>query len=94
MGIKCKRVLVTWNDAHGDPMQQVWTAADLTEHKPVVVQTIGYLYKQDEIGVTLFQELIEDETVSFRGKTFIPTGMIVKIETLNISRPKKQKGGE
>lgn len=82
--------MVTWNDAHGDPMQQVWTSEELQSHKPIVVETIGWLYQEDDIGVTLFQEVIHDDTLSFRGKTFIPRGMIVSIETLTISRKKKK----
>lgn len=87
--MKLKRVVVTWNDAHGDPVRQVWTSEELTNHQPIVVKTLGWLYKEDEVGVTLFTELIEDETLSFRSKTFIPRGMIVSIDTLVVASKKK-----
>jgi predicted dinucleotide-utilizing enzyme len=88
--MKLKKVLVIWNDAHGDPMRQIWTSEELTQHKPVVVFTIGFLYKEDEVGVTLFTEMIEDDATSFRGKMFIPKGMIVSMDTLTVSRKRKK----
>jgi hypothetical protein len=88
--VKLKRVLVTWTDAFGDAMQQTWTTEELTSHAPIIVKTVGWLYKEDDIGVTLFTDFIEDDTPSFRGKTFIPKGMIVSVDTLIVSRKKSK----
>lgn len=86
--MKLKRILVHWLDASGDLTKQVWSG-DEVKHEPLHVYTLGYLWKEDDIGVTMFTEYIEDDEVSFRGRMFIPKGMIVEVSTLNVSKTKK-----
>ena len=89
--MKLRRVVVTWNDAYGDAMQQVW-AGDELNHRPVVVQSVGFLIREDEIGVTIFQDYIDDSgEPAFRGKQFIPRGMVISVQTLQASRTKKNR---
>lgn len=86
--MKLKRVSVSWGDAFGDAMQQTWTVEEIASHAPLVVQTVGWLYKEDEIGVTLFTDFIDGDAPSFRGKTFIPRGMIISIDILTARKKK------
>jgi hypothetical protein len=69
-----KLVTVQWNDAHAtsDPV----TVADL-DHDPLLVTTAGWLLRDDEKGITLANErYVVGGVEYFRGKTFIPRGMI------------------
>ena len=82
-----KLVKVTWNDAHAS----VATLYEVHEipHQATVVQTYGLLLRQDDSGVSLANELCSGET--YRGVTFIPAGMIVKVEELKLTKPRKPK---
>jgi hypothetical protein len=43
-------------------------------HKPTLVTTIGWLMRQDDVGITLCNEHYDK---SFRGRTFIPAAMVL-----------------
>jgi hypothetical protein len=83
-------VVVEWDDAW-----QSETPATLAHfvHKPERITTIGWLMKNDEIGVQLANEFY-DET--YRGRTFIPRAMVVKVTAFRLSkqRVKKEKPSE
>lgn len=71
-----KIVEVTWRDAHAD--NEVQKPEDVDEaHKPHMVRSVGYLYLNDKIGVTLVRDIDEDGALD--GRLFIPRGMIEKI---------------
>jgi hypothetical protein len=75
--------LVTWHDAHGDATQTVWELAQ-AEHSPLVVETLGWVTRDDDVGVTMFQERIDqhDGTFTWRARGFIPRGMVVSVVPL------------
>ena len=83
-------IACTWLDAWGD------TAGDATpenvheKHKPAIMQTVGWLLRDDEIGVSIFCER-DTEFESYRGRTFIPRGMIQLIEDFPPKRKYKKK---
>ncbi len=81
--------LIEWHDAHGDATQQVWNL-ESAEHLPLVIKTLGWVTQNDKVGVTAFTERIDnaDGTFSWRGRGFIPRGMIVKVTALGVSRKK------
>lgn len=69
-------VMVTWSDAHG---HDGYYDAD-ADHKPVKMFTIGWLVKEDASGISLACERHKEGRVwRYRGGTFIPAGMIVKV---------------
>ena len=75
-------VLVTWNDAHAEATECFDKAK---HHTPAVITTVGWLQIRDKVGVSLANERSSDDHggYDYRGVTFIPTGMVVKIERLS-----------
>jgi hypothetical protein len=86
--------LVTWLDAHGDAAQQVWDLSSL-DHRPLVMETLGWVVREDATGVTLFTERVSnsDGTFSWRGRGFIPAGMLVSVHRVEIPKRRLPKGG-
>lgn len=78
-------VKVVWLDAHGSAA----IAYELHEipHKAIEVASYGLLLRQDDIGVSIASERCGDST--YRGYTFMPAGMIVKVEPVKRTRKKK-----
>ena len=73
-------VTVTWHDAQANATREYAKARD---HAPVVMYTVGWLMDDDEIGVSVCCERFhEDGQWSYRGHTFVPKGMVVKIEPI------------
>lgn len=81
-------VKVTWNDAHGSAAN---VAYDLDEipHCPIEVVSYGLLLKDDEVGVSIASEACD--TTTFRGYSFIPRQMVVKVEAVKPPRRKRLK---
>jgi hypothetical protein len=68
-----KVVGVSWNDAHFNTDE---VDGSDTTHRPWVYVSVGILVKSDVNGVTLAQD--EGEDGKYRGRTFIPRGMIIE----------------
>lgn len=64
---------VIWDDAHGNGGD---VSADDFHHAPWQYLTVGVLLQDDEVGVSLAQDLGEDG--NYRGSAFIPAAMVVK----------------
>jgi hypothetical protein len=80
----CQRalVLVRWEDADSSSTRVLTEAGD-EYHKPVIMETVGWLLKNDPRGVSVVCEAFLDEGVrSYRGHTFIPRGMVLAVRTL------------
>ena len=83
-------VKVVWHDAHAAQGSAMYAEHEIP-HKALVVTTIGWLLRQDAEGVSVANEYCEDAT--FRGYTFIPSGMIQTVgAVLRAPRPRKPKG--
>lgn len=90
MTSKRQMVVVVWDDAHGDAQKVV--GEDDLPHKPVVMKTIGWLLKDDEVGVSVAnEEFQEDGKDYFRGHSFIPRKMIRSVTPFNLSKRRKHK---
>lgn len=88
-------VLVTWNDAWVRGEEPVTMADVAASHKPMVIHTLGWLLRDDEMGVSIANEnYAEDAT--YRGRTFIPRVMVESVThfTLGKKRAKKIKTPE
>ena len=81
--------VVIWNDAHA-------TLDELTEpdiagaHRPTRIQTVGYIVRSDEIGVSIAAEWIpaaDGSDERYRGITFVPRAMVLE-ERSRRRRPK------
>jgi hypothetical protein len=75
---KKELVWVEWGDAWGNAG---WANPDDDLHNPKLVVTVGFLYKNDKKGVTLFQGY-DKESNQPLARTFIPAGMVSKIKKL------------
>ena len=79
-------VVLEWDDA--------WTTETPATldghlvHKPERVTTIGWLLKDDAVGVQLANEFY-DET--YRGRTFVPRAMVVKMTPFKLTKPRTEK---
>jgi hypothetical protein len=80
-------VLVEWLDASTDN-EPITTESVDGVHRPMVMHTLGWLLKADDIGVTVVNEYYDS---TYRGRTFIPAGMIVSVIPYTLSRPRKKK---
>jgi len=74
-----KLYIVTWDDAWSGA---AWRSNVEIDHSPVKVVSVGFLNKQDKTGISLFSR--SDENGMSGNITFIPKGMIVKVQTVNI----------
>jgi hypothetical protein len=81
-------VKVTWNDAHGSAANVCYDLDEIP-HVPVLCESYGILLKMDEVGVSIASEKC-DET-AFRGYSFVPAGMLVKVESAVTKRKRIKK---
>lgn len=88
--VKPRFVAVTWEDAWADSTGE-WTQENVHEnHRPAIMQTVGWLLLESEAGVSIFNER---DTVlgSYRGRTFVPGRMILKVEDFPVKRKPNRK---
>ena len=84
-------VVVKWQDAWTNELGV--TLEDVgASHKPMPVTTIGWLLKDDEVGISLANEYFDDG--SYRGRTFILRSMVVSCEPFALVKPRKPKTKE
>jgi hypothetical protein len=86
-------VIVEWTDAYGENTEQ-WYEGGQVDHEPLIVRTVGYLMRDDEIGITLWTDMTKPDGSSYRGRTFIPRGMVkavLYLEPKRVRKPRKQK---
>lgn len=83
-------VCVHWKDAHGSA-SQAYTEANIP-HSVYPMETYGLLLRDDEAGVSIANETYWDDIDherNYRGHTFIPRGMVSKIEVVrDVKKPK------
>jgi hypothetical protein len=80
-------VTVKWNDAHTAEATQ-YAPSDVP-HAPLVIETVGWLLREDASGVSLANERLDN--TQYRGYTFVPAGMIVSIAPIVKPRIKRAK---
>lgn len=70
-------VLVRWNDAYCK--DDTYTEKDF-KHEAAPTVTVGFLVKEDKTGITVATDvqlpMEKEDEISFRGKNFVPKGMI------------------
>ena len=79
--------LVEWNDCkelgHGVTLGDISAS-----HMPEVINTLGWVLKDDEVGISIANEFY-DET--YRGVTFIMRVNIRKVTPYMLSKPRTRK---
>lgn len=76
--IEPRFVTVRWHDAWADGVDDVTHETVGDKHRPILMETRGWLMVDNEVGVSLFYERCLDPQ-TYRGRTFIPRGMVVAI---------------
>jgi hypothetical protein len=81
---------VVWLDAWSDGVDDVTLDKVHEKHHPLEMQTRGWILLDDEIGISLFYERQGDMS-SYRGRTFIPRGMIKSVDDFPAKRKPRVK---
>ena len=80
-------VIVEWNDAvNWDSPVSLQDVAGC--HRPEIVHTLGWILKDDEVGISLATEYYDE---SYRGRSFIPRAMIKTVTPYALTKPRKKK---
>jgi hypothetical protein len=83
----CPLVILRWHDAHAGGHEQYDVAS--VPHAPLVIETVGWLLRDDEAGVSVASEMLEGG--NYRAYTFVPRGMVVKVVPIIKPRAKRAK---
>lgn len=83
-------VRVVWSDAWVDTDAFVTLDSVHAQHKPMPVETIGWLIADNPAGVSIANERCLEEE-GYRGRTFVPRGMIVSMDELKMTKPRKKR---
>ena len=85
-------VSVEWWDAWADAHDSVEENAADARHKATRMETRGWLVRDTEAGVSLFNERCLDKgDECFRSRTFIPRVLVVSVTPLKETKPRKVK---
>jgi hypothetical protein len=80
-------VLVEWDDAWINEVSV--TLEDVgASHKPTTVHTLGWLLREDDVGVSLANEHYD---ATYRGRTFIPRAMVREVTRFTLTKPRPRK---
>lgn len=80
-----KLVKVTWLDAFGEVDKTIFSEHEIS-HAPLILESVGWLLKEDEEGVTIAMDCNPSEDFTYRNVGFIPAQMITSIDTLYVRR--------
>jgi len=84
-------VIVRWNDAQSSATHVFKEGEDMNYHKPMVMETLGWLLNDDEQGVSVMNEAFSEEGLNYRGHTFVPRSLILSTEVVKAQRKRKVK---
>lgn len=84
--------IIIWNDAHArNPAVEYEESEIAQQHKPEECKILGLVIKDDEKGLSLYNE--ETDLSSVRGLSFIPRAMIKNITYVSLTVPRKVSKG-
>jgi hypothetical protein len=86
--LKLPWVEVRWNDANTGNDDVVTKENIHLYHKPTVVHTVGWLFQEDDKGITLVNEFYDE---CYRGRTFIYRPMIISVTPFTMSKARVKK---
>jgi len=84
-------VVVRWNDAQSSATHVFKESEDQNFHRPCVMETLGWLLRDDEEGVSVMNEVFSEEGLNYRGHTFIPRSLVVEMRVVKKPRQPKPK---
>ena len=83
-------VVCVWKDAHARPPAVEYAESEIEQqHKAEVVITLGLCIREDDKGITLYNEECGPDSV--RTVSFIPREMIVSVERFKLTRIRPKK---
>ena len=82
--------IVLWDDAWGAKVDEVSLELAHEAHRPTPMETAGWLIHEDEKGVSVCNERYSELKKDYRGRTFIPASMIIEIQFINLTKPRKR----
>lgn len=84
-------VKVCWRDAWVSGTEPINLEEVHLKHRPMLMTTLGWLLMEDEDGVSVANEqyVDDDGLETYRGRTFIPRGMVISVEPMR--KPKKPR---
>lgn len=85
-------VLVEWKDAWQDQENFATAHGIKSTHAPLLVKTLGWLVEDDEEGLSVVCEISgQSGSEVYRGRTFIPKAMVIKVTEFKLTKPKIKK---
>ena len=85
-------VEVTWLDAWADTDSFSSAHGITITHKPMTIYTLGWLVHEDEVGISVANERsVGEDGETYRGRTFIPSGMIKSVTHYKLTKPRRLK---
>lgn len=83
-------VLVVWDDAHADASEALSLDDVAVKHRAATFQTVGWLLRNDELGVSVANERCLDQGDEvYRGRTFVPKSLVRSITP--VVKPRKKR---
>lgn len=73
-----KYVSITWEDAWAS--DDYWTAKEITEASPLVIETVGYCIRDDKKCISVARTISAPE--QYRCVHYIPRAMVRKVRVL------------
>jgi hypothetical protein len=84
-------VLAVWEDAHTSGIELVTLDSVKDNHRPEVMQTVGWLIRDDDKGISVANERCSDNGEDYyRGHTFILRSLVRSVTPFTLSRPRKK----
>lgn len=84
-------VLIKWNDAWGDQDNFASSHSIAMSHRPMSVETLGWLIHEDETGLSVVNERsVEEGNDVYRGRTFVPRAMVHSVTDFTLAKPRKK----
>jgi hypothetical protein len=83
--------ILVWDDAHGKGADYVSHSTLHESHRPTVMQTLGWVLRDDEVGVSIANErCMDDGEDYYRGYTFVPRSLVKSLTPFALSRPRRK----
>jgi hypothetical protein len=80
--------LVIWRDANTDGTDVLQKDTVSAYHKHTLVHTLGWIMKEDDVGITLVTEFYDE---FYRGRTFIPRENVAEVVRYKLAKTREKK---
>ena len=85
-------VILVWNDANSSSVEVITEENVMQYHVPETMNTVGWLLRDDEIGVSVANETYyETGKPRWRGHTFVPRALVLDVIPVKLTTPRKKK---